>query len=238
MRRAISALALTVSLFPVIALARVKEPAPDFCSLLPISHLEKVYEQPFGPVEKTTPPPATSNVTSATECDYNSQRKGQRKIVFIVFEDTSAAAAKENFHRFMTMFGTTGLLDNVGDLAYTDSNQAIHVLRGRLRYYISVTPTNNNSEISTAAKRPGNLGRRAALHFCALVSSPGKPLAFNHRVTRYGFVGALLVYPEPRRVYPESRSAVRFLHPDEFDRGALFIGWYAGRASQLAKKCT
>jgi hypothetical protein len=148
LRSTIFTLILGVILFSGPSAARIKEPSTDFCSLLPVNHLEKVFEQPFGPVEKSTPPPATSNVSSATECDYYSQKRGQRKIVFIVFEDTSAAAAKENFNRFMTMFGTTGLVDGVGDLAFTDSNQAVHVLRGKLRYYISVTPTGSNNQKS------------------------------------------------------------------------------------------
>jgi len=135
-----------VFLFSSPRTARLKEPPTDFCALLPVNHLEKVFEQPFGPVDKSTPPPSTSNVLSATECDYNSQKRGQRKIVFIVFEDTSATAAKENFNRFMTMFGTTGLVDGVGELAYTDSNQAIHVLLGKIRYYISISPSGNNNQ--------------------------------------------------------------------------------------------
>ena len=75
MRPAIFAIILTASLFSVLTAARVKEPAADFCTLLPVSYLEKVYEQPFSPVEKSTPPPAASNVSSAVECDYNSKKR-------------------------------------------------------------------------------------------------------------------------------------------------------------------
>ena len=46
----------------------------------------------------------------------------------------------------MTMFGTTGLVDGVGELAYTDSNQSIHVLSGKIRYYISISPSASNSQ--------------------------------------------------------------------------------------------
>jgi hypothetical protein len=117
-----------------------KEPPADLCSLLPAAKLTKVLNQTFDSPVKSTAPAAYRNTPTGTQCDYPSKDGFPRKIVFITYVEPSAAAAKENFGKLKMWFGPNTPVAGVGDDAYRDSNYAIHVQKGRVRYYINMVP--------------------------------------------------------------------------------------------------
>jgi hypothetical protein len=117
-----------------------KELPADLCSLLPVAKLTKVLNQTFDSPAKSTAPAAYHNTPTGTQCSYASKDGIPRKIVFITYVEPSAAAAKDNFAKLKMWFGPPTPVAGVGDEAYRDSNYAIHVQKGRVRYYINMVP--------------------------------------------------------------------------------------------------
>jgi len=126
--------------FLSVSAAWSKEPPADLCSLLPVAKLTKVLNQTFDSPVKSTAPAAYHNTPTGTQCSYASKDGIPRKIVFITYVEPSAAAAKDNFAKLKMWFGPPTPVAGVGDEAYRDSNYAIHVQKGRVRYYINMVP--------------------------------------------------------------------------------------------------
>lgn len=110
----------------------------DFCSLLSPGKLQEILGQPFGAPEKTTAPPTHQGQPSGWECDYQARTGLPRKVVFIAYADPSASQAKESFDKLSSWF--TSRPRGIGDSAYIDDNHAIHVMKGRVRYYLNIVP--------------------------------------------------------------------------------------------------
>lgn len=141
MRREILTVALVLAMGGVHAARAV--PPENECSPLPPAQIQKVLGQPFGEPDKTKAPPAFGRQPWGTHCTYNSQ-KGHVRVVFIIYTDASAAEAKQTFERLMMWFPAKSKPSGIGDSAYIDSSGAIHVLKGKTRYFVSVDPGDEN----------------------------------------------------------------------------------------------
>lgn len=62
-------------------------------------------------------------------------------VTFIVYLDASSSEAKQTFDK-LTMWFAPKSKPAIGDSAYIDTKGAIHVLKGKVRYYISLDPKN------------------------------------------------------------------------------------------------
>lgn len=122
---------------PILA---AKEPPSDTCSLLPASQLQTTLKQPFGAPQRSTAPAAYPGLPSGTECDYLSPQGFARMVVFIAYVDPSSALAKQTFEKLSMWFAPKSKPAGIGDSAYIDNSYAIHVLKGRVRYYINIVP--------------------------------------------------------------------------------------------------
>ncbi len=116
-----------------------KDPPSDVCSLLAPTQLEKTVGQPFGAAQKSTAPAAFGGQPSGTQCEFAAKKGPAIKVVFIAYVDPSATQAKQTFDR-LSAFYKPKSRPAIGDGAYLDSNGAIHVLKGRVRYFISIGP--------------------------------------------------------------------------------------------------
>jgi hypothetical protein len=144
------ALALAVLACPFTnRAARAAELPSDLCTLLSSAQLEKTLE-PFGPAEKSTAPAAYLGQPSGSHCEF-SARKGTRKVVFIVYVDKSAPEAKQTFEKLSAFYPAQSKPSGVGDSAYIDKDHAIHVLKGKVRYYISISPMANEKQLKDLA---------------------------------------------------------------------------------------
>jgi hypothetical protein len=139
--RVLSAIA-AVALFSFlsVSVAWSKEPPADLCSLLPATRLTKVLNRNFDSPTKSTAPAAYRNTPTGTECDYAAKEGVPGKIVFITYVEPSAPAAKDNFAKLKMWFGPNTPVAGIGEDAYRDSNYAIHVQKGKVRYYINMVP--------------------------------------------------------------------------------------------------
>ena len=131
-------------------------PAADACSLLPASQIQKVLGQPFGAPAESKWPPAYGKQPWGTQCQYDSQKSPNTKVTFIVYIEQTAAEAKQTFDK-LSMWFPAKSKPAIGDAAYMDNSHAIHVLKGKVRYYISIDPANEKQAKDLATSIAGRI---------------------------------------------------------------------------------
>jgi hypothetical protein len=155
LRRAGSSAALllfAVCLFSLNAnAAGAKDVPSDPCSLLTPQQLQKTFGRPFDAPTKGTFPPPFKGMSEGAKCDYE-QKGGGQHVTFIFYVDRSPAEAKQNFDKLSMWFPPKSKPTGIGDSAYIDSNHAIHVLKGKVRYFISVASNPSDSQVIDLAK--------------------------------------------------------------------------------------
>jgi len=90
-------------------------------------------------------------MSEGAKCDYE-QKGGGQHVTFIFYVDRSPAEAKQNFDKLSMWFPPKSKPAGIGDSAYIDSNHAIHVLKGKVRYFISVASNPSDSQVIDLAK--------------------------------------------------------------------------------------
>ena len=115
--------------------ANAAEPPADLCSLLPASVVSKTMGSTYGSPTKATAPRPFPNTNSGTDCTYKS---GYHELLFRAYVDPSVSASTALFAKLKMYFGSGSTdVSGVGDEAYVDHLHAIHVRKGKVRYYIS-----------------------------------------------------------------------------------------------------
>jgi hypothetical protein len=138
MRRLILIVALVMavgSVRPANAASRA-----DQCSMLTPDQIQSVIGRPFGTPETTQAAPAFGKQPWGSNCRYSSQSGGHVIVSFIVYVEASASEAKQTFDKLMTWYQVKSRPTGIGDSAYIDSQGAIHVLKGKTRYFIRLEP--------------------------------------------------------------------------------------------------
>jgi hypothetical protein len=126
-------------LMPIVFLGHVTlgsiQPG-NACSWLTPAQLQKTLGQPFDAPQQGSAEPAFQGQTVGTQCEYKS-RSGM-DVLLIAYTDRSADEAKTTFGTLAAAYTATAKPGGVGDDAYVDKQHAIHVLKGKVRYYIAV----------------------------------------------------------------------------------------------------
>jgi hypothetical protein len=78
------------------------------------------------------------NTVQGTDCQYKTV-SGQDQVLFRVYFDASAAQATDLHTRLKMFFGKDSTPATVGDEAYVDKADAIHVRKGNVRYFITLS---------------------------------------------------------------------------------------------------
>jgi hypothetical protein len=150
LRAVLIAISLTFAMFPSDFALQAKALPSDVCALLPGGQLAKVLGQPFGPPAKTTAPAAQDQVIG-TDCTYQTTKGLPRKVLFRIYLDPSTAVAKDTFTKLSAYFAPNRAVPGIGDTAYLDASHAIHVQKGRVRYYLNIAPV--GTDTATAEKQ-------------------------------------------------------------------------------------
>jgi hypothetical protein len=117
--------------------AQAAEPPADLCSLLPAAEVSKTLGRDYDAPQKTVAPRPYQNTASGTDCNYLA--KGS-KLWFRAYVDPSPAAAAELFARLSKFYGSQTPVAGLGDGAYFDEQHALHVRKGKLRFYLNLDP--------------------------------------------------------------------------------------------------
>jgi len=141
--------------FPLIAAALVAtacavpsanaaEPPGDLCALLPAADISKTLGKTFGAPEKSVAPRPFAGTNEGTDCHYRS--KNGSKLWFRAYVDPSPAAAKDLFARLSAFYAPPAPVKGLGDEAYFDPQHALHVRKGKVRFYINLSPMEASKE--------------------------------------------------------------------------------------------
>ena len=134
------AMFLTLATFSSNLALQAKDPPSDACAMLPAAQLAKVLEQPFGSPTKTVAPAAFPSSPTGTDCTYETGKGLPRKLLFRIYVESSPAAAKETFKKLSAFYRPNTAVTGNWDTAYLDANHAIHVQKGKVRYYLNLDP--------------------------------------------------------------------------------------------------
>jgi hypothetical protein len=141
--------------------ARASEPPADLCSLLPAAELSKTLGQTYDSPQKSIAPRPFPNTAEGTDCTYKRSKDArERKLVFRAYVDPSPSAATDLFARLSKFFGPPTPITGVGDQAYFDKHHGLHVLTGKVRFYIAMddfTPTIEKQLENLASQVVGRL---------------------------------------------------------------------------------
>ena len=114
-------------------------PPADLCSLLPAAELSKTLGQTYDSPQKSIAPRPFPNTAEGADCIYKRSKDArERKLVFRAYVDPSPSAAADLFARLGKFFGPPTPITGVGDQAYFDKNHGLHVLTGKVRFYIAM----------------------------------------------------------------------------------------------------
>jgi hypothetical protein len=119
---------------------QAKDPPSDACVMLPAEQLAKVLEQPFGSPARTVAPAAFAGSPKGTDCTYATGKGLPRKLLFRIYVESSPAAAKETFNKLSALYGPNTAVTGNWDAGYLDARHAIHLQKGKVRYYLNLDP--------------------------------------------------------------------------------------------------
>ena len=127
---------LALSCFAV-QIARSNEPPADLCSLLPATQVSKTLGRTYEAPQKSEAPRPFANTNTGTDCNYLA--KGS-KLWFRIYVDPSPSAAADLFAKLSKFYGTPKKVSGLGDEAYFDEQHALHVRKGKVRFYLNLNP--------------------------------------------------------------------------------------------------
>lgn len=135
--------------FGPVALSAKPIPS-DKCALLPASELQSALNGAFGKPTSTVAPAPFPNIPTGTDCTY-AAAQGSGQVLFRIYVDPSPAIAKDTFAKLSMYYPAKPNPPHVGDSAYIDKSNAIHVLKGSVRFYINAQPAATDAQLVSLA---------------------------------------------------------------------------------------
>jgi hypothetical protein len=114
-----------------------REPPGDLCSLLSAAEVSKTLGQTYDAPQTSVAPRPFPNTNTGTDCNYLS--KSGNKLWFRAYVDSSPSEAAELFTKLSKFYGTPKPVKGLGDEAYFDQEDALHVRKGKVRFYINLS---------------------------------------------------------------------------------------------------
>jgi hypothetical protein len=136
--------------------ARASEPPADLCALLPAAEVSKTLGKAYDSPEKSVAPRPYANTATGTDCNYPA--KGS-KLWFRAYVDPSPSAAAELFAKLGKFYSPQTPVAGLGDEAYFDPQHALHVRKGKVRFYLNLDPVDS---AATVEKQLKDLASRVA----------------------------------------------------------------------------
>jgi len=129
---------------PGLVLLEGKDFPANACTLLPASEVSKVLNQAFESPSRAWAPVVAPSAVKGTDCKY--QGPGGSELLFRIYVETSVTVAKDMFTKLSTRFGPNKALEGAWDEAYFDSRHALHVRKGKERYFLRLKPVGSDVE--------------------------------------------------------------------------------------------
>jgi hypothetical protein len=129
--------------------ASASEPPADLCSLLPAAEVSKIMGRTYEAPQKSVAPRPYANTAEGTDCNYSA---GRNRVWFRAYVDPSPAAATELFAKLSRFYAPSTPVAGLGDEVYVDREHAIHVRKGKVRFYIKLDPMNFSPAVEKQIK--------------------------------------------------------------------------------------
>ena len=129
--------------------AKAAEPPADLCSLLPAAEVSKILGQAYDSPQKSVAPRPYANTAMGTDCNYLA--KGS-KLWFRAYVDPSPSAAADLFAKLGKFYSPQTPVAGLGDEAYFDPEHALHVRKGKVRFYLNLDPVNSAPTVEKQLK--------------------------------------------------------------------------------------
>jgi hypothetical protein len=154
---------LTLGLFFSNQALLARDIPSDVCTMLSGDQLAKVLKQPYHSTTKRSAPAVFRGSPTGTDCTYQATNAPSRVLLFRIYVESSPDAAKQSFDRFRPYSGPSTTVAGNWDSAYIDPEHAIHVQKGKVRYYLALDPV--RADKALAEKRLQDLAAWVAGQF-------------------------------------------------------------------------
>jgi len=141
--------AALVSTFWAVKPARAADPPADPCSLLPASDVARITGKNYNPPQSSAAPRPYANTNAGTDCTYAARGSGDQ-LLFRVYFDNSPAQATDLFAKLRMFYSPPTPVPGIGDDAYFDPRHAIHVRKGKVRYFLQLGDAEANQKALSA----------------------------------------------------------------------------------------
>jgi hypothetical protein len=131
--------ALFVGITTVAQPTRVNALPTDLCALLPAAGVSKTLGQTYDAPQESVAPRPFPGTNTGTDCNYES-KGANGKLWFRIYVDPSAPAATDLFAKLKLYYSPPTAVPKLGDEAYLDPQHALHVRKGKVRFYLNLSP--------------------------------------------------------------------------------------------------
>jgi hypothetical protein len=149
-------LALIAVLFAGITVAaqpsRVSALPTDLCGILQAADVSKTLGQTYDAPQESVAPRPFPGTNTGTDCNYDSKR-ANGKLWFRIYVDPSAAAATDLFAKLKVYYSPPTAVSKLGDEAYLDPQHALHVRKGKVRFYLNLSPVGDAASTEKLLKK-------------------------------------------------------------------------------------
>ena len=124
----------------VVQSARAAEPPDNLCTLLSPAQVSATLGGTYDSPQKSTAPRFSAGTVEGTDCTYQPKEAAGSKVLFRAHVDAKEDETKWLFLRLSKFYKTITPVTGLGDEAYFDDVHGLHVRKGNVRMYITVTP--------------------------------------------------------------------------------------------------
>jgi hypothetical protein len=129
--------------------ARASDPPADLCMLLPAADVSKSLGRTYDEPKKSVAPRPFANTAEGTDCNYPAPGS---KLWFRAYVDSSPAQSTELFAKLGMFYSPQTKVEGLGDEAYFDPQHALHVRKGKVRFYLNLDPLNSPATVEKQLK--------------------------------------------------------------------------------------
>lgn len=126
-------LGVMVALAAAACAAHAATPPADPCTLLSAAEVSRTLSGSYAPPEKSVAPRPFANTVQGKDCHYRSMGG---ELLFRIYFDPSPDAATQLFAQLKMFYNPPKPVSGVGDEAYFDSRNGLHVRKGNVRYFL------------------------------------------------------------------------------------------------------
>lgn len=109
----------------------------DPCTLLAAADVSRVLGKAYNAAQSSPAPRPFANTNAGTDCKYSPKGSGDQ-LLFRIYFDNSPAQSADLQARLKLFFSPATPVSGVGEEAYFDPSHAIHVRKGKVRYYLNL----------------------------------------------------------------------------------------------------